>query len=570
MKTKLLLFCCLLLFAACNLPNREAQKLLRQAESIVETYPDSALRLIDSVMHMEVYFSEAERMEMSLLQGRAIYGDDRDATDPTEPNGNLMLDKIMNQIYLSPDLDRAPVYFAQNGHPEKAALAALYKGFDLQAIYADSAALHTFREAVHYGLQANDSLTTARALFQEGRTLYMYDKYEEAIAALDSSNQYFGHHLYERGLVQNMLGLNYQFMRMVGKAKECYDQCLAFAEKSGKNEAKWRALFNYGTMLGDKHIDQRDKGLEVLRQLEVEEVGIKKATKAYAMEKLFLNHNVRHHIKPVSDDSTSYYIQVWSEALSHNQYYKFSGGDMFCYYGRQHDLFPVFMSHWHTADNTYYGELYGLVKNYARQQQRNDYLALRNAMSEKKMQKQHTASVWSTWALVAILFIIIGAILFCQKPKALVEEPKTKPEAKTETINTKKEMQVFKCNSFVDQEITSRLRLILTALHAEKRANDPKKEWNPLVRQVMNGKETAFEAAVSVIESAYPGLQAKIRELYPDLNETDTKVCLLSCSDITNTEMGELLGLSVYSVNKSRSELRKKLGFEPGDLKNTL
>ena len=140
-------------------------------------------------------------------------------------------------------------------------------------------------------------------------------------------------------------------------------------------------------------------------------------------------------------------------------------------------------------------------------------MALRNAMSEKKLQKQHTASVWSTWALVAILFIIIGAILFCQKRKALVEEPKTKPEAKTETINTKKEMQVFKCNSFVDQEITSRLRLILTALRAEKRANDPKKEWNPLVRQVMNGKETAFEAAVSVIESAYPSLQAKISEL---------------------------------------------------------
>jgi hypothetical protein len=32
--------------------------------------------------------------------------------------------------------------------------------------------------------------------------------------------------------------------------------------------------------------------------------------------------------------------------------------------------------------------------------------------------------------------------------------------------------------------------------------------------------------------------------------------------------MGDLLGLSVHSINKSRSELRKKLGFEPGELKN--
>lgn len=123
---------------------------------------------------------------------------------------------------------------------------------------------------------------------------------------------------------------------------------------------------------------------------------------------------------------------------------------------------------------------------------------------------------------------------------------------------------------FVSQEIVARLRLILNAVRTEKKANDFKKEWSPLVRQVMNGRETAYEAAVSVIESAYPGLQAKISELYPDLNETDSKVCLLSCSDITNTEMGEILELSVYSINKSRSELRKKLGFEPGELKNRL
>lgn len=80
----------------CSQPDREAKRLLRQAESIVETHPDSALHLIDSVMHLEVYFSEDERMEIALLQGRAIYGTDRDATDPTKPNGNFVLDKVMN------------------------------------------------------------------------------------------------------------------------------------------------------------------------------------------------------------------------------------------------------------------------------------------------------------------------------------------------------------------------------------------------------------------------------------------------------------------------------------------
>ena len=83
-------------------------------------------------------------------------------------------------------------------------------------------------------------------------------------------------------------------------------------------------------------------------------------------------------------------------------------------------------------------------------------------------------------------------------------------------------------NAFVEQELLQRLRLILSAVRTEQRANDFKKEWSPLVRQIMNGKETAFESAVSVIEAAYLGLQAMIAEQFPNLNETDAKVCLLS------------------------------------------
>ena len=551
MKTRPLVFGCLLLLVACNQPNREAQKLLRQAESVVETYPDSALHLIDSVMRMEVYFGEDERMEIALLQGRAIYGDDRDATDPTKPNGNIVLDKVMNHIYTSPDLDRAPAYFAKKGQPKEAALAALYKGYDLQSVYADSLALQSFKEAVRYGVR-NDSLTVARACFQEGRMLYLQDKYEEAAAALDSADQFFGRNHFQRAFVQNMMCLNYLFMKEYDKAVSYYNSCLALATESGNDEAEWRVLFNYGTMLGSEQFDRRDDGLLILRKLKIEDTGLKLATKAFGMKELFFKHNIRHKIKPLSDDSTHHYSNIWASTMPFSRKYKIGGANEFCYYGQQHDLYPIFLTHWITADETYYGEVYGIIKNYTRQQQRNDYLALRNAMAEKERQKQHQALVFCIVAIASLL-LIIGALLYWLKHKSKAEE-----EPVPET------------NPFVSQEIAARLRLILYAVRTEKRANDIKKEWSPLVRQVMNGKETAYEAAMTVIESAYPGLQAKISELYPDLNETDSKVCLLSCSDITNTEMGEILELSVYSINKSRSELRKKLGFEPGELKNRL
>ena len=540
--------------------------MLRQAESIVETHPDSALHLIDSVMHLEVYFSEDERMEMALLQARAIYGDDRDATDPTQPNGNFLFDKVMNHIYTSPDLDSAPAYFAKKGQFGKAALSALYNGYELQSIYADSLALLSFEKAASYAICADDSLTAARAFFQMGRHLHWMDKYEEASAVLDSADRYFGHRLYERAFVQNMMGLNYQFLNEFDDATLCLAQSIDFATESGNDDALWRALFNQGVMLGGEHFDNRDAGLEVLRQLEAEDTGLKLATKAEGMEKLFFNHNVRHKIRPLSDDSTSYYGGVWASAMQFDGKYKLGGADVFCFYGRQHDLYPVFLTHWITADETVYGESYGVIKNYRRQQQRNDYLALRNAMAEKQLGKQHKTLVFCIVALVAL---IIGALLFWlkRKPKAeTIETPMEEPKPEIKVTEPKQSEE----NSFVKQELTTRLRLILSASRIEKNAYDPKMEWKPLVRQVMNGKETAYESAVSIIEAAYPGLQAMIAEQFPDLNETDAKVCLLSCSGLSNTEMGDLLGLSVYSINKSRSELRKKLGFEPDELKNRL
>lgn len=567
MKISHLIFGSLLLaLVACNPSQREAKRLLRQFESILETYPDSALRLIDSVMRMEIYFTEDERMEMALLQGRAIYGDDRDATDPTQSNGNFLLDKVMNHTYTSPDLDRAPAYFAKKGQPQKAALAALYKGYDLQTIYADSLALLSFEEATKYGLRAGDSLTIARAFFQMGRQLHWMDKYKEAAAALDSADRYFGNRLYERAFVQNMMGVNQCFLEEFNDAAIHLANSIDFAFESGNEDAQWRAMFNQGIMLGDKHFDNRDVGILLLKQLETEDTGLKLATKAYGIKELFFDHNVRHDIKPLSDDSTAYYGSVWAHAMQFDEKYKLGGADVFCFYGRQHDLYPVFLSHRIISDETYYGAKFGVVRNYSRQQQRNDYLNLRNTMAEKQMQKQHKTLVF---CIVALVTLIIGAMLFWlkRKPKAAtIEPPIEEPKPEIQVTEPKQPEE----NPFVKQELTNRLRLILSASRIEKNAYDPKMEWKPLVRQVMNGKETAFESAVSVIEAAYPGLQAMIAEQFPDLNETDAKVCLLSCSGLSNAEMGDLLGLSVYSINKSRSELRKKMGFEPDELKSRL
>ena len=69
-------------------------------------------------------------------------------------------------------------------------------------------------------------------------------------------------------------------------------------------------------------------------------------------------------------------------------------------------------------------------------------------------------------------------------------------------------------------------------------------QGSSLVYKINNEKRNMFEASVIAIERVYPDMYSVIRHNY---------------SDLTNTEIGYILGLSVHSVNKSRSEIRRKI-----------
>jgi len=65
----------MLALAACDGTTREARRMVKRAERLADTLPDSTARLIDSVLRMPVNFRERERMDMALLQAEALFGD---------------------------------------------------------------------------------------------------------------------------------------------------------------------------------------------------------------------------------------------------------------------------------------------------------------------------------------------------------------------------------------------------------------------------------------------------------------------------------------------------------------
>jgi DNA-binding CsgD family transcriptional regulator/cell division protein FtsL len=196
-------------------------------------------------------------------------------------------------------------------------------------------------------------------------------------------------------------------------------------------------------------------------------------------------------------------------------------------------------------------------------QQQYDYESLQNVMNKKIIQRHITILIISILLLITTILI-----LFLQyRHKQLL---KSEEEMKQQLDDLKQDLLQTVKTSVLDHEISSRLRLILKVHDKTPQGNDPKKEWQSLVWQIMNGEQEAFEAARSVLETAYPKLYSTIKKKYPDLTETEAKVCLLSCSDLSNAEIAELLGLSTNTVNQNRSNLRKKLNLKPDRMKEQI
>ena len=80
------------------------------------------------------------------------------------------------------------------------------------------------------------------------------------------------------------------------------------------------------------------------------------------------------------------------------------------------------------------------------------------------------------------------------------------------------------------------------------------------LERIMDEFEAAYPQALEKLAAAYPYPQAleKLAAAYPELNETERQIAVLNFLHFRAKEEADLLGLSDNTVNKYRSNLRKK------------
>ena len=505
----------MLALAACHSPQRQARQMVRLAERLFDTMPDSTASLIDSVLRMPVYFGEKQRMDMALLQGEALFGDrDRDISP-------LMDDEFFDdkdRLTTSPELERAAAYYARKKQYDKAAHAALYSGFVQQHYGEKAAAMQSFKEAEHYGELAGDSLAVARAEYKMGKLLYKDDLEQEAILLLKRAEIGFKEQYAEKALTENLIAICYSIQGDYDNSEICLRQSLLNAEKANCDKVKGKTLNNFAVLyrLQGKY----DQALDCLRQ------AIDKSDDS----KLFLNYLNMGKVFDASGelDSALYYYQRIEDLLpivdvknetkvsAYGALSKFAESQnndtQALKYRKAHEslLFEMMRQRQEQA-------VYRIQKQY-------DYESLQNSLNRKIILRHRIIIVISI-----LLFISSIIILLLQyRHKQLLEEESM----------MKRQIDTMKQELRHSHQVLQQRAMNLYKTESDK----------------------AWERIVADFETAYPQAMENLKAAYPELTDTECNIVILSFLGFRMKEEAELLHLSLHTVAKYRTNIRKKVG----------
>ncbi len=544
----LLLFC-----AACHAPTREARRMVDRAERLADTLPDSTARLIDSVLRMPVYFSERERMDMALLQAEALFGDHGNAISPVmdddffDNHGNLST---------SPELERASAYYAKKKQYAKAAKAALYSGFVQQHYYEKEEAMKSFKEAEQYGGLVNDSLSVAQAEYWMGKMLYYDGMEQEALNSLLISESLIGNRYADRAFIENSKAVLYILMNQYDSAEICLQKGLVWADKAHFEKAQQKILNNYAVLCRlEKKYDHSIAYLTQMVKLNDNEE-----------TNLFLYYlNMGKTFASAKEmDSVELYFKHVETLLSNKGIMlesKVSAYDALSQFAEERGDFQNALKFKEQREDFLAKVLVQRQEQAVyRVQHQYDYESLQNVMNQQIARKQRIIAISIVLLLCVVTWFMYRSsqrnkkeaeananlFHFMEQNKALVES------------NIAHEKKVLDTTQQLSDLLYARLKAMQKLDYCLKTPKD-KIALKDLEKEVF-GTGDHWDAIREVLVALYPGLLETLKLKYPEMDEMELRVCMLSRLKLSRLAESTLLGISVSVLDKTRTKIHKIIG----------
>ena len=530
----MILIVSLFALSSCNNDLRRAKRYYRQAQDVAATDSDSALILIDSILNIMVFLDDDIRMNMSLMQAKALF------TNPDGERRKLSPRIKATKIYTMPELEHSADYFAENEDYLKASYAALYSGYVQRESHDDDAAMLSFKNAAKYAEAAGDSLVYARAQYNVARLLYEKYLEDQAIEILLEAENKFGNHYAERALAFNLMAGSNIVLRRYDIAEECLKNSLYFADLGNSTIALRKANNNYSVLY--RCIGDYAESIACLQQIET-------ITDSTDLLKLYLNMALSYSYCAHIDSSAYYYDKVKLLlplntkkdltvaayiALAH--VYEENDKEQAMYYYKKHDSLQYCIQQDLLND-----KLYRIQLQY-------DYETLQNTLNRRIISNYR---VEMTMAVALIIILVVALLLYYR----IIQKNKKEAEIKATLLRVMKDNNALIQNKsdFMAEKLRSMQRFEIFT----KDQKDKYLLGN--LEKEMFGDKNHWEVMADLLNNIYPGLYNTLKDKYPNMSEIERRVYMLNYFKLSRIDEALLLDISTSVLDKARGKVKKLL-----------
>lgn len=523
---------------SCDSDLRRAKSYYHDAQKVAATDPDSALILIDSVLNIMVFLDDDIRMDMSLMQAEALF------THPDGERRELSKRIKAKKIYTMPELERAADYYAEKEEYYKATYAALYSGYVMRELRADDEAMVFFKDAVKYSEFTGDSLAFARANYNVARLLYQKFLDKDALPVIKTADAYYGNKYDERALAKNLMSLSFFSANDYYGAEKCLNQGLYYANKCNSRYAWLKIMNNYSVCYREQ--GKLDEAIECLRQIETDD------TTKLVMH--YLNFG-KTFTKYRQYDSAGFYYDKMLQFLSYNNVRietKVSAYNALSNFAELQNDFQQALKYRKT-----YGWLENLVQDSLRKgnichiNKKYDYEALQNNMNRQIISNYRIEMMMS---VVIIMVLTMALVLYYR----IIQKNKKETEIRAALLRVIKDNESLLKN--ISETQSAKLR---SMQRLEILKNDPKDIYSLAnLEKEMFGDKDHWKVMTDLLNNIYPGLYNTLKAKYPDMNELEYRVYMLSNFKLSRIDEALLLNVSTSVLDKARGKVKKLMEQE--------
>jgi len=527
-------FATLFILISCKDTNKRVDRILDKATMLVQDYPDSALAVLDSILLIEK-ISEKQYNTYILLQTQA-----KDKADKDIASDSLIFN--------------AKKYFLKHDDIPELALSTFFCGRVLHSRGAHKEAIIEYLKSLEYPIDDNlKGLIHANIGYAHYNHLTLDDAekhYKKAIEMFKKSGN-IKNEAYSNSYIGNIFLLK----EINDSAFFYYNKAIDIAKQSDDLSIQIKLMQN----IGIAYFKDKQYGLakEYLKKSYNEtEDNMNKAKILLSLGQITYEEN--------KIDSALFYLNSVDEKIMHsNDNYTKTSLYYFLSSINEDKANYKLAHHYNKLSIQAYEKLIEEkeVKSIQEYEKKYNYEVLKNRHSELQIQKQYL--------IMAIFFILaISSLIIAYFYSNIKKKRKSLDEAKLKIDNFQDMAKTFdeKENTFRTKllehfNILKKSALLKGFLSEDEKTRNKKllKKFNEIV---YNQDSLDWNKLYQTMNDLHNNLLGRIRENYPQLDETEFRICCMIYSNFSNEEISIILGIANNSVSKKRSSIRKKLGIE--------